>query len=118
MSTADRGAGPSKAAEARDSGEDAVLSLKPETNKSRRRKLKKASTLGEAVTISLEQYFELLEGQQPSDLYKLVQDEVEAPMLRAVMENCNYNQSLASDILGLNRGTLRKKLKQYKIGKS
>ena len=39
--------------------------------------------------------------------------EVEQPLLKAVLEYTEGNQSRAADILGINRGTLRKKLKTY-----
>jgi Fis family transcriptional regulator, factor for inversion stimulation protein len=48
-----------------------------------------------------------------NDLYELVLSEVEAPLLQAVLRHTNSNQSRASTLLGLNRGTLRKKMKQY-----
>jgi Fis family transcriptional regulator, factor for inversion stimulation protein len=48
-----------------------------------------------------------------TDLYELVLSEVEAPLLEAVLRHTNSNQSRASTLLGLNRGTLRKKMKQY-----
>lgn len=40
---------------------------------------------------------------------------VEAPMLEAVMVECNYNQTRGADMLGINRATLSKKLKKYRI---
>ncbi|MCL4141320.1 UNVERIFIED_CONTAM: hypothetical protein GTU68_021016 [Idotea baltica] len=39
--------------------------------------------------------------------------EVEAPLLRATLAHTQGNQCRASEILGINRGTLRKKLKTY-----
>ena len=39
--------------------------------------------------------------------------EVEAPLLACVLEHTDGNQTRAADALGLNRGTLRKKLKLY-----
>jgi Fis family transcriptional regulator len=72
-----------------------------------------AGTLREQVTRSVEAYFELLEGEPASDLYSLVIAEVEAPLLAAVMRHTRGNQSRAANALGLNRGTLRTKLKQY-----
>jgi Fis family transcriptional regulator len=45
----------------------------------------------------------------------MVMNEVEGPMLEEVMNFCNGNKSEACKVLGINRGTLRKKLKQYKI---
>ena len=71
------------------------------------------STLREQVLSSVENYFSLLEGEQAKDLYDLVLAEVEAPLLTAVMHQTRGNQSKAAIVLGLNRGTLRTKLKQY-----
>jgi Fis family transcriptional regulator len=38
---------------------------------------------------------------------------VERPMLEVVMKEAAGNQSRASDLLGINRNTLRKKLQQH-----
>ena len=46
-------------------------------------------------------------------MHRLVMSEVEAPLLEAVMRYTGNNQSKASIMLGLNRGTLRTKLKHY-----
>jgi len=48
-----------------------------------------------------------------SGVYEMVLAEVEAPMLETVLEYTRGNQTLAAEVLGLNRGTLRKKLKRY-----
>ncbi len=69
--------------------------------------------LREAVESAMRRYFEHLDGSQTSDLYAMVMAEVEAPLLACVMEHTAGNQTRAADVLGLNRGTLRKKLKQY-----
>ena len=45
----------------------------------------------------------------------MVLTEVEAPLFEAVMRYTKDNQTRASELLGLNRGTLRKKLKQYDL---
>jgi Fis family transcriptional regulator, factor for inversion stimulation protein len=63
----------------------------------------------------LDSYFASLNGHKPGDLYELVIGEVEKPLFRAVMSYTNGNQSEAAEILGINRGTLRKKLKAYKL---
>ena len=53
-------------------------------------------------------------GEEPvTDLHRLVISEVEIPLLEAVMRYTGNNQSKASIMLGLNRGTLRTKLKSY-----
>lgn len=87
--------------------------MSPEKKKNR--KFKKAASLSEAVTIAMDDYFDHLEEEQPADLYQFVLREVEAPLLKVVMERTKHNQSTASQILGLNRGTLRKKLKEHNL---
>ena len=70
-------------------------------------------TLREAVEDCMERYFEQLDGDSTTNLYELVMNEVEAPLLEAVLRHTGSNQSRASIILGVNRGTLRKKMKQH-----
>ena len=70
-------------------------------------------TLRECVEVAMTNYFSQLEGQKVVDLYDLVISEVEAPLLEAVMSYTRGNQTKASVAMGLNRGTLRKKLKKY-----
>ncbi|KPQ26995.1 MULTISPECIES: DNA-binding transcriptional regulator Fis [unclassified Halomonas] len=69
--------------------------------------------LREAVETAMRRYFEHLDGSQATDLYAMVMAEVEAPLLTCVLEHTDGNQTRAADVLGLNRGTLRKKLKLY-----
>ena len=69
--------------------------------------------LREAVEASLARYFDHLDGSSVTDLYAMVMAEVEAPLLASVLEHTQGNQTRAAEMLGLNRGTLRKKLKQY-----
>ena len=64
---------------------------------------------------ALEAYFDRMGNHEPRDLYKLVLAEVEQPMIQTVMERCRGNQTLAARVLGLSRGTLRKKLACYGI---
>lgn len=64
---------------------------------------------------ALRNYFASLNGDRPGDLYDLVMGEVERPLFKAVMDYTDGNQSQAAGILGINRGTLRKKLKNYSI---
>jgi Fis family transcriptional regulator len=64
---------------------------------------------------ALDSYFTSLNGHRPGHLYDLVMREVEEPLFRAVLGYAEGNQSRAADILGINRGTLRKKLKSYGI---
>jgi Fis family transcriptional regulator len=64
---------------------------------------------------ALRKYFKDLNGDQPAELYELVLGEVEPPLLATVLEYTKGNQSRAAEILGLNRATLRKKLRQYQL---
>ncbi|OED40888.1 methyltransferase [Endozoicomonas sp. (ex Bugula neritina AB1)] len=70
-------------------------------------------TLRDSVERSMNNYFAHLDGQDVTDVYDMVLSEVEAPLLETVMAYVKGNQTKASVLLGLNRGTLRKKLKQY-----
>lgn len=72
-----------------------------------------ATPLCEQVADTLRIYFHNLGGQAPSNLYDLVLREVEPPLLDIVMNFTGGNQTRAALILGINRGTLRKKLRQY-----
>jgi Fis family transcriptional regulator len=62
---------------------------------------------------ALTDYFASLNGDRPAQLYDLVLREVEEPLFRAVLDYASGNQSRAAVILGINRGTLRKKLRQF-----
>ena len=64
---------------------------------------------------ALDSYFTNLNGHAPGQLYDLVMREVEEPLFRAALEYSEGNQSRAAVVLGINRGTLRKKLKTYGI---
>ena len=65
------------------------------------------------VEDAMQGYFKQLEGHGANDLYQMVLNEIEEPLFRSVLEYTRGNQSKASELLGINRGTLRKKLKMY-----
>ena len=69
--------------------------------------------LNECVGNAIKTYFEQLDGHQTANLYDMLLAEVEAPLFKATLAHTDGNQSRAAEILGLNRGTLRKKLKTY-----
>jgi Fis family transcriptional regulator, factor for inversion stimulation protein len=69
--------------------------------------------IDEAVRVSLEKYFHSLEGAQAGEVYDMVIKAVERPMLQMIMQRADGNQLRASEILGINRNTLRKKLKAH-----
>lgn len=72
--------------------------------------------LRDSVRQALKNYFATLNGGGVSDLYELVLAEVEQPLLDTVMQYTHGNQTQAALIMGLNRSTLRKKLKKYSMG--
>ncbi|MCP4076015.1 MAG: DNA-binding transcriptional regulator Fis [Gammaproteobacteria bacterium] len=72
-------------------------------------------SLKQTVELVLTQYLNDLDGETPSNLYDKVLSEIEKPLFSTVMDHCENNQSKAATCLGINRGTLRKKLKQYEI---
>lgn len=77
--------------------------------------LQQIAPLHKCVKEALEEYFKKLDGHKVTNLYEMVLKEVETPLLRSVMKHTKNNQSIAATILGVSRGTLRKKLKQYKL---
>jgi Fis family transcriptional regulator len=54
-----------------------------------------------------------MNGHEVNDLYHVVLSEVEPAILDVVMTHAEGNQTEAAEVLGISRGTLRRKLKQY-----
>ena len=71
--------------------------------------------LGKCVTDSLQQYFCDLDGERPAAIYDMVLKSVERPMLEVVLAKAGGNQTLAAEMLGINRNTLRKKLTEHSL---
>ncbi|SES90015.1 DNA-binding transcriptional regulator Fis [Thorsellia anophelis] len=69
--------------------------------------------LRDSVKIAIKNYLAQLNGQDVEDVYELVLSEVERPLLDMVMQYTRGNQTRAANMMGINRGTLRKKLKKY-----
>lgn len=76
----------------------------------------KTDPLAECITHSMQQYFNDLNGEKPQNLHNFFINEVERPFLEVVMEQVRGNQTRAADMLGINRNTLRKKLKTHGLG--
>lgn len=71
-------------------------------------------SLRQCVGRAMDKYFDDLgDDHLTHNLYELVLSEVEAPLMEAVLKHTDGNQSEAATMLGLNRGTLRKKMKKY-----
>ena len=64
---------------------------------------------------ALETYFRDLDGEMPAPIYDMVLKSVERPMLAITLEQAGGNQTLAANMLGINRNTLRKKLVDHKL---
>ena len=71
--------------------------------------------LPDNIDTLLDQYFNDLDGDEPTAIYEMVINTVEKPLLLHIMNKTEGNQSKAAKMLGLNRNTLRKKLKQYNL---
>jgi Fis family transcriptional regulator len=74
-----------------------------------------SSEISETVRKSLERYFKDLDGERPRSIYDMVLKNVEKPMLETVLDKADGNQTIAAEMLGINRNTLRKKIQQHKI---
>ena len=71
--------------------------------------------LRDHVARSVRRYLQDINGCELDDLYEVVLREIEAPLFAEVMRYCEGNQSRAAACLGINRATLRKKLKAYNL---
>ncbi|CRK85602.1 DNA-binding protein Fis [Candidatus Providencia siddallii] len=69
--------------------------------------------LRDLVKQALKNYFSQSNNQDTNNLYQLILAEIEQPLLDIVMQYSRGNQTKAALIMGINRGTLRKKLKKY-----
>ena len=72
--------------------------------------------LCDVVKRSVDRYFKDLNGQEPANLHELVLSQVERPLLEIVLREARGNISKAAQILGINRATLRRRLKKYELG--
>lgn len=70
-------------------------------------------TLRQTVKDTLRNYFTNIGSEQPVDFYSILLEEIERPLLEVLINFTHYNQVKMASILGISRGTLRKKLKQY-----
>ena len=62
---------------------------------------------------SLNRYFKDLDGETPSEIYNMVVSAVEKPLLVYILDRAEGNQTRAADMLGINRNTLRKKMREH-----
>ena len=77
--------------------------------------MKRTNDISACIYGALKTYFDDLDGEMPTPIYDMVLKSVERPMLEVVLDHAGGNQTLASEMLGINRNTLRKKLVEYKL---
>lgn len=65
------------------------------------------------IKAALKNYFLIVINQTENNLYQMFLSEVEKPLFDSIMQYTRGNQTQAALILGINRGTLRKKLNFY-----
>ena len=75
----------------------------------------KEESLDNFITAKLDAYFMHLGNKMPSRVHAMVVDQAEATVIRYVFHHCENNQSKAAELLGISRGSLRSKMKLYKI---
>ncbi|MDP2562293.1 DNA-binding transcriptional regulator Fis [Psychrobium sp. 1_MG-2023] len=73
----------------------------------------KPQLLRDSVKRAVSNFFAQLDGEEPTEVYEMVLCEMERPLLDLTMQFTRGNQTRAANLLGINRGTLRKKLKKY-----
>jgi len=67
------------------------------------------------INAKLNRYFEQLKGESASGVFKMVLQETESATIKFVLDRVENNQSEAARILGMNRGTLQKKIELFKL---
>ena len=71
--------------------------------------------LADCVRRTLNRYFRDLDGEKPSGIYDMVVQNVECSMIETVLKHADGNQTVAAEMLGINRNTLRRKLTEYEL---
>lgn len=71
--------------------------------------------IARCVRKAMDAYFRDLDGERPGAIYDMVLCSVEKPLIEVVLARVDGNQTQAAQLLGLNRNTLRKKMKAYRI---
>lgn len=77
--------------------------------------MSRKNEIADSVVRTLDQYFRDLDGEKPAAIYDMVMKNAERPMLEFVLKLANGNQTVAAEMLGINRNTLRRKLSDYEI---
>ena len=75
----------------------------------------KENEIASCIRKAIYGYLDDLDGEKPGHLYSMVINSVEKPLIEIVIQHTKGNQTHAADLLGINRNTLRQKMKQYQI---
>ena len=75
----------------------------------------RSNDLADAVRRALERYFKDMDGEKPTAIHEMVLKNVEKPMIETVLRFAEGNQTLAAEMLGINRNTLRSKMQRLRI---
>jgi Fis family transcriptional regulator len=71
--------------------------------------------MARCVRKAIDGYFKDLDGEKARGVYGMVINCVEKPLIETVLHRLQGNQSHAAQVLGINRNTLRKKMKAHGI---
>jgi Fis family transcriptional regulator, factor for inversion stimulation protein len=71
--------------------------------------------MARVVRRAIDGYFKDLDGERARGVYDMVINCVEKPLLESVLHRVQGNQTHAAEMLGINRNTLRKKMKAHGI---
>jgi Fis family transcriptional regulator len=71
--------------------------------------------MARVVRRAIDVYFKDLDGERARGVYDMVINCVEKPLLESVLHRVQGNQTHAAQMLGMNRNTLRKKMKAHGI---
>ena len=77
--------------------------------------MSKSTNLSEAVKHSIEIYFKDLQGERAHGIYSMVIESVEKTLIEEILKRTQGNQSEAAEMLGINRNTLRAKMKKFRF---
>ena len=71
--------------------------------------------ISRCIRKAVDVYIHDLEGEKPLPLHEMVLRSAEIPLIEIVLKHAEGNQTFAAELLGINRNTLRNKIKQYRI---
>ena len=88
------------------------------TQKIKNRKLKQAvknASIEKLTALKMETYFKKVKEIKEDNLYPHVISSVERALISCVLKRTSFNQIKCAKVLGINRNTLRRKIKELKI---